>query len=158
MPDLVAAIRPDEWNLPLLLHILGASVLVGGLSTALVAQLLGWRPTAPAGALLYARVAFRSLLLVALPGWILMRVAGQWIASEEGFGEDDPAWIGVGYITSEAGVVLLAIAIVLAGLGARRLRRGAGEANALVRVAGVLTGILVAAYIVAVWAMTTKPD
>ena len=26
----LAAIRPDEWNLPLFVHVLGAIVLVGG--------------------------------------------------------------------------------------------------------------------------------
>ena len=29
----IAAIRPDEWNLPLLVHVTGAMVLVGALVT-----------------------------------------------------------------------------------------------------------------------------
>ena len=31
MMDVLASIRPDSWNFPLFLHVLGAMVLVGGL-------------------------------------------------------------------------------------------------------------------------------
>ena len=33
MTETVAAIRPDDWNFPLLLHILGAMILVGATLT-----------------------------------------------------------------------------------------------------------------------------
>ena len=156
----LAAIRPDDWNLPLLLHVLGAMLLVGGIATAATAQLIGWRRRAHADALTFARASFRSLLFVAFPSWFLMRFAGGWIAEEEGFGQEggnDPAWIDIGFITSEGGGFLLLIAIVLAGLGLRRLRRTGSEASSLARAAGVLATILLAVYVVAVWAMTTKP-
>ena len=39
MTGLLAAIRPDSWNFPLFLHILGAMVLVGAVTAAVVAQL-----------------------------------------------------------------------------------------------------------------------
>ena len=39
----IAAIRPDEWNFPLLLHVLGAMLLVGGLTAAVIAFVVGWR-------------------------------------------------------------------------------------------------------------------
>ena len=155
---MLAAIRPDDWNYALFLHVLGAMLLVGGLATALAAEALAWRATTPGSVLAYARIGFRALLLVALPGWILMRIGGQWIASKEGFdGGGDPAWLGIGYVTSEGGGVLLLVATVLAGLGARRLRRTAGEGSTLTRVAGVLAALLVLTYVVTVWAMTTKP-
>ncbi len=33
-----------------------------------------------------------------------MRVGGEWTASKEGFDDEpDPVWVGIGYITSEAG-------------------------------------------------------
>ncbi len=156
---MLAAIRPDAWNLPLLVHVLGAMVLVGGLVTASTAQLLGWRRQGAAAALTFARVAFRALLFVAFPAWWVMRVGAEWIASEQGFGEGDgPAWLGIGYITAEAGGLLLLVSIVLAGLGARRLARGDGERSRLVRVATVLVTLALLGYLVAVWAMTAKPD
>ena len=42
--------------------------------------------------------------MVALPGWFVMRIAAQWAYSKEWLGrvaDDEPAWIGIGYITAE---------------------------------------------------------
>jgi hypothetical protein len=36
-------IRPDSWNLPLLLHVGGAMALVASVTVAAVALLQGWR-------------------------------------------------------------------------------------------------------------------
>lgn len=157
---MLAAIRPDSWNFPLLLHVFGATVLVGGLVTAVSALFLGWKRATPADSLGFARVGFRSLLYVAFPGWILMRVAGEWIASREGWGDvdEEPAWLGIGYMTGEAGGLLLLISIILAGLGVRKLRLGGGSSSTLVRVATVLAAIVLVAYLVAAWAMSAKPD
>jgi phosphoglycerol transferase MdoB-like AlkP superfamily enzyme len=155
----LAAIRPDDWNLPLLVHVLGAMVLVGALVTAVVAQLLGWRRQESAAATTYARLAFRTLLLVALPAWFVMRVGAEWIYSKEGFGGDDePAWLGIGYITADGGGILLLLSIILSGLGVRRLRRGDGERSVLARIATVLVALALLMYVIAVWAMSGKPD
>ena len=154
--SLLAAIRPDDWNWTLLLHVLGAMLLVGGLTCAVFAFVAGWRRDAPT----LARLAFWSLAAVAFPAWWLMRIFGEWTASKEGFGgDDDPAWLGVGYITAEPGGLMILISLLLTGLGVRRLRRADGPATStLVRVGAVLTTIALASYVVAVWAMTTKPD
>jgi hypothetical protein len=153
----LAAVRPDSWNLPLLLHVLGAAVLVGGLATAATAQLLGWRRTG-ADAVAYGRLAFRSLLLTALPGWILMRLGADWIYRRGPWtGEGEPAWLQIGWLTADLGGLLLVVSIVLAGLGARKLSRSGGEPTVLVRIATVLTTAALLAYVVAVWAMSGKP-
>ena len=39
MTRVLASIRPDSWNFPLFLHVLGAMVLVGAVTAAAVAQL-----------------------------------------------------------------------------------------------------------------------
>ena len=144
----------------LLLHILGASILVGGLIAALTFQLVGWARETPGGAAMLARYGFFSLLVLAVPGWILMRVGAQWIWSEEGWDDVDsePAWLGIGWITGDAGGLLILIAVILAGLGARRLRQGGGTSSGLVRFATVLTAIALVAYVITVWAMSAKPD
>jgi uncharacterized membrane protein len=155
--NVLAAIRPDDWNFALLLHVLGAMVLVGGLTAAVVSFWLGWRGDSPT----LSRLGFRSLLLVAFPAWWLMRIAGQWIGSKEGFGdgENDPAWLGIGFITAELGGLLILISIILTGLGVRRMRQAdPPRASVLVRIGTVLVTIVLAAYVVAVWAMTAKPD
>lgn len=149
---MLAAIRPDSWNFPLLLHVLGASVLVGGLVVALTVQFLGWRR--PEDAAAFGRLAFRALLFVAFPAWWVMRIGGQWIYSKEGLDEVDPepGWVGVGFITADLGGLLLLVSIILAGLGARR------QGSVLGRIATVLVAIALVAYLVATWAMTAKPD
>jgi hypothetical protein len=155
--SLLAAIRPDDWNFALLLHVLGAMLLVGGLTAAVTALWLGWR----GDSLTLPRLGFRSLLLVAFPAWWLMRIAGQWIGSKEGFGDDenDPAWLAIGYITAEAGGLLILISLVLTGIGVRRMGRTETPGpSVLARIGTVLVTIVLAAYLVAVWAMTTKPD
>ena len=63
-----------------------------------------------------ARFGFRTLLIGVVPSYIVMRVGAEWISSREGFGGDnDPGWIGVGYITSDFGLLLIIIATVLSG-------------------------------------------
>ena len=76
----LGAIRPDDWNLPLFLHVLGAMALVGAL-VLVVLSLASARGGDSAAGL---RLAYRSLLLAAIPAWIVMRLGAQWIASRRG--------------------------------------------------------------------------
>ena len=156
---MLAATRPTGWDFPLFLHVLGAMVLVGGLTVAVVFQLLAWRKRDPADVAASTRAGFRALLAVALPGLIVMRIGAQWVYSKEGWsGDNDPAWLGIGYLTADLGGILLLITIILAGLGARRLRRSEGSKSVLTRIAMPLATLLLIAYVIAVWAMTTKPN
>jgi hypothetical protein len=151
--SLLALIRPESWNWALLLHVGGAMVLVGGLLTAGSAMALSRRDET--GTL--ARFSYLTLAAVAFPGFIVMRAGAQWIYDKEGFaGDDDPTWIAIGYGTSDVGGLLLLIALVLGGIGLRRSRRGGGEG--LVRASGVIALVLLALYVIAVWAMAGKPD
>ena len=52
--------------------------------------------------------------------------------------------------------LLLLIALIVGGIGVRRLREGKG--SGLLRATLVVAIILLAAYVVAVWAMAGKPD
>jgi hypothetical protein len=142
--SVLAAIRPDDWNIALFVHILGAMALVGSL--ALVAAALGARDV---------RLGYRALLFGVLPGWIVMRGGAQWIAEKEKVDDLDPvpAWVDIGYSVSDPMLLLIIIATVCAGLAARRQQTGGG----LRGTALVLAGILLVASVVAIWAMSTKP-
>jgi uncharacterized membrane protein len=156
---MLAAIRPTGWDFPLFLHVLGAMILVGGLVVAVGMQVFAWRRRDPADAAAFSRGAFWALLTVALPGWVLMRIGGEWLRTKEGWtGDNDPSWLGFGYLAADVGVLLLLVTVLLAGLGVRQLRRSGGGASILARVATPLATILLILYLVAVWAMTTKPD
>ena len=148
---MLAAIRPDDWDLPLFLHVLGAMLLVGGLLTGGTALAIA------RGQARLLRVGYFTLLALALPGWILMRAAAEWIYDKEGFtGDDDPAWLDIGFVTAEGGGVLLLIALILGGFGVRRVGRGGG--SGLMTASAVLALVALVAYLVAVWAMGGKPD
>ena len=156
MPLLI--IRPDDWNFPLLLHVGGAMVMCGALVVAAAALVLAVR-TSGDDRVSLARFSFRILLIGVLPAYIVMRGAAEWIYSKEGFsGDNDPGWIGIGYITSDLGLLLIIISTVLAGLAARRIRANPDGPSVMTRISMALTFILIAAYVVAVWAMTTKPS
>jgi hypothetical protein len=155
---MLAVIRPDSWNFPLLLHVGGAMILVGALVTASAYMLAAWNRSGPGDQLAMNRIAFKTLLIVGIPGFLLMRTAAEWIRDKEGFGgDDDPAWIGVGYITSDLGGLLLLISTLLAWLGVRQLRKGK-DRSALVRVSAVIVTLIVLMYVVTIWAMGAKPS
>jgi hypothetical protein len=151
---MVAVIRPDAWNFPLFLHITGATLLVASLVLALftirVARTRGDQPA--------AQFAYRVLWRFTLPAYIVMRLGAQWIVSKEKLENSNDAWIGIGFLSSDAGLLLLIAGLILTGLMARRAKAGTSVAGAgPLRAAGIIAGILIAAYIVAIWAMTTKP-
>ena len=152
--SLLAAIRPDEWSLPLFVHILGAFATVGALILATTYLVPAWRT----GSLASVRLGFRTLLWAALPAFIVMRVGAEWLYSEEGIGDlpDEPAWIGVGYGTSDLGALLLIASLIVTGVSIRRAGAAEGEA-AGGRASAILVGSTLVLYVVAIWAMTTKP-
>ena len=108
----------------------------------------------PGDVVAYSRGGFWALLTVALPGWVLMRVGGEWIRSKEGWsGDNDPAWLGIGYFAADVGFLVLLITILLAGLGMRQLRKTGGATNMFGRVATPFATILLVVYLIAVWAI-----
>jgi hypothetical protein len=148
---MLAIVRPDGWNLPLLVHVAGAMLLVGALVVALAVTAGALRRADDAAVL--TRLAYRTLLLGVLPAYLVMRVGAEWVASEEAVG-DDAAWIGIGYGTADGGLLITVIATVLAWQAARRGAAGPGGAG---RAVLVLSALLIVAYAVAIWSMTAKP-
>jgi len=152
--SVLAAVRPDSWNFPLFLHIFGAMILVGGLLTG--ASVIAFARSD----VRLLRVGYWTLLAVALPGYVVMRIGAQWVESKEGLNDlpDElvPAWIDIGYIVADAGALLFLIALILGGIGMRRLRSGKG--NALLKATMVIALVVLTAALVAVWAMSGKPS
>ena len=156
MPDLLAAIRPDEQSFALLLHLVGATVVFGALLASATSLVLARGDTR------LLRLGYFSLLFVGLPGLILLRVAGEWLYQLQKWDElpegiDEPAWLGIGFAVADWGGLLLLVGLVLGGVGVYRLRAGKGGTG-LLRATMVIAMILIVAYAVAVWAMTGKPN
>ena len=152
MTSLLAAHRPTDWNFPLFLHVFGAMILVGGLLAG--ASII----TYARGEIRWLRLGYWSLLFVAFPGYIVMRIGAQWIYSREGWDKlnSDPTWIGIGFAVADIGALVTLIALIVGGIGVYRLRSGKGAG--LLKAAMVLAWIVLAAALVAVWAMAGKPN
>jgi hypothetical protein len=151
--SVLAVIRPDSWFFPLFLHIAGSMVLVGALALASISLIAAWR----SGSAALIRLAYLSLFYGALPGYIVFRIGSEWIASKEGLTNSDLTWIGIGYGVSDLGALLLLVALVIGGFGVRRINRGGGASVVSARIVTGLVSLVLVAYLVAVWAMTTKP-
>ena len=148
-------IRPDSWNLPLFVHVAGAMAVTAALITAVGSLILAWRATGEERAAI-TRFGFRTLLYAGIPAYFVMRIGAEWIYSKEYSGDNDPGWIGIGYGTADLGGILILIATILTWLGARRLRSGGG--GGLAKTGTVLATLVIALYVIAIWAMTTKPS
>ena len=155
MTSLLAASRPDSWDFPLFVHVLGAMILVGGLLTGASALAFA------RGDARFLRLGYWTLLAVALPGYIVMRIGAQWIYSKG-------PWRRPPGGSRRAGVARHR-------LHRRRRRRAArphradprrhrrsppphGSGTGLLKAAMVIAWIVLAAALVAVWAMSGKPD
>ncbi len=95
---------PDSWNFPLLVHIAGAAVMFGAVAAAAVSTLAADRVAEPD---FMRRLAFRSLLFLGLPAYIVMRIGAQWLYSK-GFDDlpEDPAWLSIGWIVADLGLLV----------------------------------------------------
>ncbi len=142
------SIRPHSFDFPLFLHVFGAMVLFGAVLTATLVSAVGWRrqDSEP-----NRRVAFWSLLAVAVPAYIAMRGGAQWIYSKEGFsGNDDPTWLGIGFAIADAGLLLL-----LATIGVAWWWRRSGKPIAG-RIVAALSGVYLVLLAIAWMAMSGK--
>ena len=143
----VASLCGPTCGAPLFVHVLGATLLFGAL---LAVTTLGFASTriVEHGPLL-RRLAFTVMLAGVWPSYILMRVGAQWVLSHEGLDENTPGWVGVGFLVSDAGILVLLVLTLLGWLGLRRPRLGIWFAG--------LAAIYLVALGVAVFAMSAKP-
>lgn len=145
---MLAAVRPQAWDLPLFLHVLGAITLFGALSTVVVVAAVA--PRRPERARL-AQGAFATLLLLAVPSWGLMYAAGSWAKSKEHL-PDNVNWVGVPRSIADVGLVVLLLTTGIAFSWTRR-PDGGWQSRALVAVSSLFIVALAFAW----WVMTAKP-
>ena len=155
MPEVLAAIRGPGQDFPVLLHIVGATVVFGALLASAVSIAFA------RGEVRLLRVGYFSLLFVGVPALILMRLSGQWIYQKQRW--DDvpdkfhPTWLSIGFVVADWGALVLLLALIVGGIGVRRLRKGNANGATLLKATMVLSLVLIVGYVIAVWAMTGKP-
>jgi hypothetical protein len=152
---MLAAIRGPGQDFPVLLHIVGATIVFGALLASATSLALARGETR------LLRLGYYSLLLVGLPALILLRLSAQWIYNKQGWdkvpSKFQPTWLDIGFLVADIGGLFFLLALVVGGIGVIRMRAGKSGAG-LLRVTMVIALGLIVAYIVAVWAMTGKPN
>jgi len=145
---MLAALRPDSFDLPLFLHVFGATVLFGATGTIAIAGYASRR--SPDNSALLARVVAGTWLVGILPSFILMWAAAEWILDKE-FPDnaDTPGWVSVGFIVSEPGALLLIALGILAWFSVRKGR--------VLLAVPILASIYLLALAVAWFAMSGTP-
>jgi uncharacterized cupredoxin-like copper-binding protein len=148
-----AAIRPAGQDFPVLLHIVGATIVFGALLASASALALA------RGEIRLLRLGYFSLLLVALPGWILMRLSAEWIYRKQGWNDlpnqfKDADWLRIGFFVADVGGILFVLALIIGGVGVYRLQHG--KSASLLQATMFISLVIALGYVVAVWAMTGK--
>src|SRR4029450_374289 len=110
VPEMLAAIRPNDIDLAVFVHVFGAMVLVGGLITSATAALVGWRDATPR----LLRFSYMTLLIVVLPSFIVMRAAAEWVYEKEHWDDLDkqgisPTWLDIGFGPAGIGGLLVRV-------------------------------------------------
>jgi uncharacterized cupredoxin-like copper-binding protein len=152
---MLAAIRPPGQDLPVLLHIIGATFAFGGLLASVSSLALA------RGQVRLLRIGYYSLLFVVAPGWLLMWITGEWAYHKEGWNGlptqlRDAAWLRIGFVVGDYLGLVFLITLLVGAVGVIRLRRGQSGTGLLHLT--MLSGlVLVLGFVVAVWAMTGKP-
>jgi hypothetical protein len=132
---------------PLFLHVIGAMTLVGAVLTAVIVSWVAWRrPGVP----VLARAAFSSLAFVGVPGYVVMRIFAEVIASDEGYKHSLPTWITLGRAIADGGLLLL---LVTAGLAFWWLRSSKPVAG---RIVAALSSVYLVLLAIAWLAMSGK--
>jgi len=152
----LAAIRPAGQDFPVLLHIVGATIVFGALLASVGSLALA------RGQIRLFRIGYFSLLFVALPGWILMRLSGEWIYRKQGWNDvpdqlKDPTWLRIGFGVADWGGLLFLVALVVGGVAVLRMRSGK-SGSGLLKATMSIAVVLAVGYVGAVWAMTGKPN
>ena len=147
---MLALVRPDSWNLPLFLHVLGATLTFGATATVALLGFAGLRGD-PDRALWLRGLTFWVGFLVLVPSFILMRGAAFWIVDKEfPGGHHEPGWVGVGFVVTEPGALLVLVMVILAWLAR-------SPSSRLAVAVPWLASILLVALGVAWFAMSAKP-
>src|SRR5437868_15542051 len=113
---MLAAIRPAEQDFPVLLHIVGATIVFGALLASATSLALA------RGEIRLLRLGYFSLLFVALPGVALMWGAGEWIYHKQGWNKrpssvKDVDWLTIGLVVANYCGLFLIAAMLLGGVG-----------------------------------------
>jgi hypothetical protein len=153
---MIAAIRPDNWNWLLLFHLLSAFTLVAGVITVVLVSLAASRKAWPAQVPLLRAIAFRTNLLVVLPGFILVHLFGDLLANRE-YKHSDPDWLGASYGITDGALIVGGVVLTLLQFWVLRRTRAGQLGGWQAQLASYLPAVILAALVSVIVLMAGKP-
>ena len=152
MTSVLAAVRPDSWNFPLFVHVLGAMILVGGTLTAASAR------ASPAETSARFALGYWSLLAVVASRLHPDADRSQWIYSKEGL-DDAPIEDSLDQASGSPSPTpaLCCSSSRWSSVASASAGSVAASGTGLLKATMVISIVLLAAYVVAIWAMSAKP-
>jgi hypothetical protein len=136
-------------------HILSAMILFGGVLTVVVVSVAAQQRAWPAQMPLLRALAFRTNLLVVLPGFVAVHVFGDLLANRE-YKYGQPDWLDIGFAITDAELIVGGLLTVLQFWVLRRTR-GGEPGGWQASLATVLPWIVLAGLVAVIVLMTGKP-
>jgi hypothetical protein len=137
-------------------HILSAMILFGGVLTVVTVSVAAQRRAWPDQVPLLRALAFRTNLVVVLPGFIAVHLFGDLLANRE-FKHDQPDWLDIGFALTDIDLIVGGVLLTLLQFWVLRRTRGGEPGGWPASLATVLPWVVLAGLVAAIVLMAGKP-
>ena len=153
---MIAAVRPTNWNWLLLAHLGFAFALVAGVITVVLTSLAAGRSGGPEQVPLLRAIAFRTNLVVVLPGFIGVHVLGDLLSNREYDGHE-PDWLSIAFGLTDISLIVGGVLLTLLQFWVLRRARAGQLGGWPARIATYLPAVVLAALAAVIVLMAGKP-
>jgi hypothetical protein len=144
----------NDWLL--FAHVLSAMLLFAGVLTVVTVSLAAARQAWPAQVPLLRALAFRTNLLLVLPGFIAVHVFGDLLANRE-FKGSEPDWLDIGFAITDVDLIVGGVLLTVLQFWVLRRTRAGQPDGWPARVATALPAVVLAALVAVLVLMAGKP-
>jgi hypothetical protein len=153
---MIATIRPTDWNWLLFAHLSFAFALVGGVLTVVLVSLAAGRSGRPDQVPLLRAIAFRTNLVVVLPGFIGTHVFGALLSDREYDGHE-PDWLSIAFGLTDVALIVGGVLLTLLQFWVLRRVRAGQLGGWPAQIATYLPALVLSALVAVVVLMAGKP-
>jgi hypothetical protein len=137
-------------------HVLSAMILFGGVLAVVTVSLAATGQAWPAQVPLLRAIAFRTNLVVVLPGFIAVHVFGDLLADRE-FKGSEPDWLDIGFAITDVDLIVGGVLLTLLQFWVLRRTRAGQPGGWPAQVATALPTLVLAALVAVLVLMAGKP-
>ena len=137
-------------------HIFSAMILVGSVLTVVVVSQAAQHRAWPAQVPILRALAFRTNLIVVLPGFVAVHVFGDLLANRE-FKGGQPDWLDIGFAITDIDLIVGGVILTLVQFWVLRRTRAGEPGGWQASLATALPWLVLAALVAAIVLMAGKP-